>query len=142
MFVFCLCLPLSAYANNEGAVKEYIASIHEENKLGMASDTINGKLISYIPSPVDSNKVVVHWLYTVANYWGHRLTLLQIEGKKYSILHEISSKGEIDSIKFNSNILTVEQTVYAKGDARCCPSVDLTEKYKVNNNKMVLLSKN
>lgn len=129
------------FASQQATVDLFIASQNKTSDTGMVSDSVHSSLISFLPSEVNQNVVVVHWLYQVANFWQHRLTLLRIQETGFKELSTLTFKGQIKSFRVDGSMITVDQIVYGKNDPRCCPTVGLTTAYVINGDQFVLAEK-
>ncbi|MDH5652567.1 MAG: hypothetical protein OEZ39_12005 [Gammaproteobacteria bacterium] len=126
----------NVFADTEKAVNLFIESQHKESDTGLLSDTEHGELLSTIPLQNEPGKVLVHWVYQVANYARNRVTLLGINGDAFTILSTIDVPGQVNAIRLEGAMLVVESLAYTKDDPRCCPSQKTTTNYLISGDRI------
>lgn len=67
ILLFCLIVE-SVFANQEKVVNLFVESQHKESESGLVSDTVHGRLITFVTLESKPDQVIVHWLYQVANF--------------------------------------------------------------------------
>jgi len=130
-------ISLNAFANPDKAVSRFIDSQHKESNTELVSDTEHGQLITFIYLKNTPNEVLVHWVYQVANFWQHRLTLLRVDGEEFNVLSTIGIEGQVNSVQLDNKTLLVELLGYGKNDPRCCPTERTTKKYEISNGRIL-----
>jgi len=137
-FIFVLLIiSSSSFATNQSRiVSEFIVSQNIPSKSGLVSDTISAKLVeSY---KLDNDQYIVHWLYQVANYWQHRVYLIESSSSKVNVLDKLFIDGDIKNTLYDKNVLNIMMLTYGKTTPRCCPNIEKHLNYKVHKSKFIL----
>ncbi len=141
IFVFILLLSSNVYADTPDFISTFISDQYIPSDTGMVSDTKSGELVDYIKIGTN-NYYAVHWIYRVANYWEHRITLLSSESKSYIKNSTIKSKGSIKDIHVSDDVLILNELGYGKNTPRCCPDKVIISKYRIDSGKLIKVNKN
>ena len=140
--ILLLSFSSAALSSTEDLINAFIASKHVPSTTSMLSDTKHGDIVEYIATDDSSNEVLVHWIYSVANYWEHRITLVDVSGSSYKELSTIKSQGVLKNLKIMDNTINVTQIVYSPMAPRCCPDVEVFSEIELSNSKIAWRAKN
>jgi hypothetical protein len=116
----------------EGAIEAFLSSQESDQETadsqGSAVADLNGD---------GRPEIVLVWTSLGPTYWQNYLTVLSQTGNGYKPVASIALEGEakLSSVKYG--IIRVGQTVYAKGDPKCCPSIKKQAKYRWIGRKIV-----
>jgi hypothetical protein len=133
LLVTLVGLPAFAHAtctaqqkDGDEAVKRFLSSQKSETESaesqGDAIADLNGD---------GKSEIILVWTLMGPTYWHNTLTILSKVANGYKDVASFQLIGEAKLSKVKDGIIIVDQTVYAKNDPLCCPSIKKQMKYRL-----------
>jgi hypothetical protein len=116
---------------SERAVKVFLSSQETDSEgadsQGFAVADLNGD---------GKSEIVLVWTFLGPTYWQNNLTILSRAGKGYKPVASLALVGEAKLSSVEKGIIRVDQTIYAKDDPKCCPSIKKQAEYRWTGRKI------
>jgi len=115
------------------AISKFLSSVPSEHETaessGSALADLNGD---------GKPEIVLVWTLLGASYWHNTLTVFSqgAKGKGYQPAGFLALDGFAQLSSADNGVIAVDQTVYAKSDPTCCPSIKKQMKYKWTGKKI------
>ncbi len=84
-------------------------------------------------------ELVLVWTLLGPTYWQNNLAVFIKTKKGYKQNASMPLIGEAKLSTVEKSVINVDQVVYAKGDPKCCPSIEKQMKYRWNGAKIEVL---
>lgn len=110
----------------------YIASLPPADVSYEAIKTLVGDL-----DGDGKQEVIVQTALLGPTYWSYRLDVFVDKGKGYAHAGSGDLWGEIQSIAVDKGVVVVKSKMPGPNDARCCPTLDKTYRYRWQGGKVV-----
>ena len=139
----CLILPCLLLAAPAGSVTQaeaekiatrYIASLPPADVTYEAIRTVIGDL-----DADGKPEVVVQKALLGPTYWSYQLEVFVDRGKGYVHAGTGDLWGDVQSIAIDKGVVVVKSKMPGPNDARCCPTLDKTFRYRWQKGKLVEL---
>ncbi|MBC8017944.1 MAG: hypothetical protein H7X83_05420 [Verrucomicrobia bacterium] len=124
--------PNTLEPNAQKVISKYLSSIPGKQESAEAS----GSALADLNSDGKSEIVLV-WTLLGATYWHTTLTIFSHSAKGYKHLSSLPLNGLAKLSSADNGIIAIDQTMYAKNDPTCCPSIKKRVTYKWTGTKIV-----
>jgi hypothetical protein len=109
----------------EKVIKDYLSSqktdSEDADSQGSAIADLNGD---------GKPEIVLVWTLMGPTYWHNTLTVLAKTNEGYKPVASFNLKGEATLSSLKGGIIYIDEKVYGKKDAICCPSIKKDGKYR------------
>jgi hypothetical protein len=126
--VFAFSTPASQQ-NVDKAAEEAIKSYLTSQKSGSEDTDSQGSAVADLNGDGKSEIVLV-WTLMGPTYWHNTLTILAKTSGGYKPVASLNLKGEAKLSSVKGRIIYIDEKVYGKNDAICCPSIKKEGKYR------------
>jgi hypothetical protein len=109
----------------EKVIKEFLSS-QESNQEGAVSQGSSVADLNRDGKP----EIVLVWTLLGSTYWLNTLTIFSLTDKGYKSVSSMQLSGEAKLSSVENGLIVIDQTIYAKNDPICCPSIKKKIKYR------------
>lgn len=110
---------------SEEVIKKFLAS-HESNQEGTETQGSRVEDLDGDGKP----EIILVWTLLGPTYWRNTLTVFTSSGKGYKVASSVPLVGEAKLSSVENGRIVVDQTIYAKDDPICCPSINKKISYR------------
>lgn len=138
----CLCVsPDAARVFGQGgakdadaAVKRFLASKKTKEESAESAGSAVGDL-----DGDGTPELALVWTTMGPTYWSNTLTVFSKSAGAYKPLasFDLDGMAELSSVK--GGVISVDQTMYAKGDPICCPTVKKMMRYRLTRKRITVV---
>jgi hypothetical protein len=111
--------------NVEKVIKEFLSS----QKSNQESAVSQGSSVTDLNRDGKSEIVLV-WTLLGSTYWRNTLTIFSLTDGGYKPISSMQLSGEAKLSSVKNGLIVIDQTIYAKNDPICCPSIKKKIKYR------------